>query len=237
MALGLLAGFRKVPWLTTARPQEPRTALAENPVAPYLMPFLAILAAAMISRAASGSFDWLYCLRFFAAAALWVNRRRYAELDWRAGWIAPLAGAAVFAIWLVLHRLSGVGSDSGIVAALRAAPPAAGALWLACRVIAAVTTVPLAEELAFRGFLMRRIDSADFQSVRFQRATLLSIAVSSVAFGVMHGGNWLSGTAAGIIYAAALRRNGRIGDAAAAHAITNALLAAWVLVYKDWSLW
>jgi len=120
---------------------------------------------------------------------------------------------------------------------LRAATPVAGALWLACRILAAVVTVPLAEELAFRGFLMRRIVSTDFQSVCFQSATLLSIAISSVAFGVMHGGNWPAGTAAGIIYAAALRRNGRIGDAVAAHAITNALLAAWVLAYRDWSFW
>lgn len=238
VALGLLAGVRKVPWLITARPQEPRTALAENPVAPYLVPFLAILAAAMISRAASGKFEWLYCLRFFAAAAaLWINRRRYAALDWRAGWLAPLAGAAVFALWLALHRLTGVGPDNGIAIGLRAATPVAGALWLACRILAAVVTVPLAEELAFRGFLMRRIVSTDFQSVCFQSATLLSIAISSVAFGVMHGGNWPAGTAAGIIYAAALRRNGRIGDAVAAHAITNALLAAWVLAYRDWSFW
>jgi hypothetical protein len=35
----------------------------------------------------------------------------------------------------------------------------------------------------------------------------------------------------------ALRRSGRIGDAVAAHAATNLLLAIWVLATGDLSLW
>ncbi len=42
---------------------------------------------------------------------------------------------------------------------------------------------------------------------------------------------------AGVLYAAALLRRGRIGDALAAHATTNALVAAWVLFGGHWSLW
>ena len=65
------------------------------------MPFLTILAAAMITRATSAGFEWLYPLRFLAAgAALWFFRRKYAELDWSFGWLAPLAGGFVFVIWL-----------------------------------------------------------------------------------------------------------------------------------------
>lgn len=32
-------------------------------------------------------------------------------------------------------------------------------------------------------------------------------------------------------------RRGRIGDAVLAHATTNALLAAYVLVFHQWQLW
>jgi hypothetical protein len=32
-------------------------------------------------------------------------------------------------------------------------------------------------------------------------------------------------------------RRGRIGQAVVAHATTNALIAAWVLVRGDWYLW
>ena len=57
---------------------------------------MAILAATMISRAASGSFEWMYPLRFAAAAgALLLFRRKYASLDWTFGWAAPAVGALV----------------------------------------------------------------------------------------------------------------------------------------------
>ena len=57
------------------------------------MPFLAILAAAMISRAASDGFEWLYPLRIVAAAAaLWYFRKSYRDLDFHFGWLGAAAG-------------------------------------------------------------------------------------------------------------------------------------------------
>ncbi len=158
VSLGLLLGVRHVPWLTKTAHEERSSIWADNPAAPYILPFLAILAAGMISRAASARFEWLYPLRFFAAAsALWFYRRKLAVLDWRAGWLAFPIGAIAFIIWLILHRFAGVLPDNGIGAGLRVAAPAAGAAWLAIRILAAAVTVPIAEELAFRGFLIRWI--------------------------------------------------------------------------------
>jgi uncharacterized membrane protein (UPF0136 family) len=50
-------------------------------------------------------------------------------------------------------------------------------------------------------------------------------------------GRWLAGTVAGMFYAWALYRRGRVGDAIIAHATTNALIAADVLILGNWSLW
>jgi membrane protease YdiL (CAAX protease family) len=47
----------------------------------------------------------------------------------------------------------------------------------------------------------------------------------------------LAGTLAGLIYAVAFLRRGRIGDAVMAHATTNALLAVYVLLGGKWDLW
>jgi len=109
--------------------------------------------------------------------------------------------------------------------------------WIAFRALAAVVTVPIAEELAFRSFLIRRIISPHFESVTSRSVTLVPVLISSVAFGLLHGDRWLAGTIAGLLYAFAFLRRGRIGDAVAAHAATNALLAGYVLLLGKWSFW
>jgi exosortase E/protease (VPEID-CTERM system) len=210
-------------------------AIAErNLVAAYLMPFLAVLGVSMLTKAISGGFDWLYPLRVLAAAAvLWYFRRDYCGVAWRFGPVSLAAGAAVFALWVALDA----GAVSGMHPALAAAPAAPRALWLLFRTIGAVVTVPVAEELAFRGFLMRRLEKADFESVSWRNFALLPVLMSSLAFGAMHGGRWIEGSAAGAVYAWVMARTGRLGDAIAAHATTNALLAAWVLAGGQWQYW
>ena len=110
-------------------------------------------------------------------------------------------------------------------------------IWLAGRIGAAVITVPVAEELAFRGFLLRRLIQSRFDTVDPRTVTWLSILVSSLLFGVLHGNRWGAGAAAGALYAAAYSRRGRIGDAVLSHALTNALLAGWVIFSGAWGLW
>ncbi len=67
----------------------------------YLVPFLAILAATFVSKAASGYFEWLYPLRFIAAAvALFYFWPELKKLDWRFSWAGPVAGVAVFLVWM-----------------------------------------------------------------------------------------------------------------------------------------
>jgi exosortase E/protease (VPEID-CTERM system) len=239
VALGTCLAARRMSWLTTAGSDGTRLAVrsAPNPIAPYLMPFLAILSAAMLAGTASNGFEWLYALRVAAAAAaLWYFRETYRTLDWRVGWPAVALGGLVFLIWIGLERLAG-SAQTGEPSALAHASALARVAWLAFRVLGAVITVPIAEELAFRGFLLRRLVSADFESVAWRTFAWAPFLISSIAFGLMHGDRWLAGTLAGMIYAFAMMRRGRIGEAAAAHAFTNALLAIYVLVTGDWQLW
>jgi exosortase E/protease (VPEID-CTERM system) len=238
VAFGFSAAARRLPWFSKRAPElaaELRTTY--NPAAAYLAPFLAILATRMISRAISGNFEWFYAGGFFAAlAALWTMRRRYHEISWKFGWTAVIGGVFVFALWLALDRFTGA-IPSGMPAQLAAAPPLVRYTWITFRVLAATLTVPIAEELAFRGFLHRRLVAAHFETVSFRTWTWLSIAVSSLAFGAMHGDRWLAGTVAGAVYGATAIRKGRLGEAAAAHAITNALLAAYILWRAQWQFW
>jgi len=204
----------------------------------YLLPFLAILATSFVSRAASANFEWLYPLRFVAAAvALWHFRLELKKLDWRFGWAAPLTGVAVFLVWVAPSWWAGAAAASPLGPALAALSPAARLAWIVFRVAAAGITVPIAEELAFRGYLARRLVDREFERVPFSALTILSVGISSLLFGLMHGQHWLVGIFAGLAYALALRWRGRMGDAVAAHAISNLLLAIWVLARGDWAQW
>jgi exosortase E/protease (VPEID-CTERM system) len=140
-----------------------------------------------------------------------------------AGW-GVLAGTGVYFLWVGLARTGwagGEGSEDWSVPAI--VPSWAVGPWLALSGLGFVLVTPLAEELAFRGYLMRRLVSSDFEAVPTGRFTWLSFVGSSVPFGLLHG-QWVSGILAGMIYALVVVRTGRVRDAVLAHAITNALL-------------
>ncbi len=232
IAIGTCVLARRIPALS--HQAAPAIEAPANPTAPYLMPFLAILAAAMISRAMSADFEWFYPLRVVAAAgAVWYFRRSYRDLNWSFGWIGAAAGVLVFAIWIAFEPRVASSAPS----ALLHASTAARISWITLRVIGAVAMVPIAEELAFRGFLLRRLQSADFESVGWQTFSWTAILISSAAFGILHGERWLVGTISGAIFALAQLWRGRIGDAIVAHAVANAFVAAWVLIAGSWNLW
>lgn len=241
VALLLAFAAPRIAWIRTGEirsetgePHAPAAPFSLNPTIPYLLPFAAILAAGLLSRAASGDFEWLYPLRFLVAlAALWICRRSYSKLNWRPDWTAPLAGLAVFILWIAIDSAPRHGAPGALVSQ----PLPVRALWIAFRALAATITVPIAEELAFRGFLLRRFVSPDFEAVDFRRVTYLSIAISSVLFGLMHGERWLAGAAAGIVYALVARRRQSVGNAVVAHAVTNALIAVCVVAGGNWQLW
>ena len=239
VALGFSVAARRTPYFTLNPTQAgSSTRTEDNPTAAYLVPFLVILGAGMVSGALSGGFEWLYPLRFFAAAgALWAFRTRYSTLNWRVGWLGPAIGAGVFIVWVGLDRLWSAPVVTAMPGVLSASSAAARITWISFRVLAATVTVPIAEELAFRGFLLRRLISQDFESVAFTRFTWFALVISSVLFGALHGGHWLAGILAGLLYAFAVIRRGRIGEAVAAHATTNALLAVYVLAFGQWQLW
>jgi exosortase E/protease (VPEID-CTERM system) len=205
--------------------------------AAYLGPFVAITGTAMMTGAVSAGFDWLYPLRIFmTVAVLWLCRRHYQTL--KISWSLPAVaiGVVTFVVWLALIP-SGVHRHDGWPIALKSVPVQWAAAWLVFRVIGYVLITPLAEELAFRGFLTRRLFNADFQNVPFGMFSWASFVFSSVLFGAFHGGMWVAGTLAGMSFAVALYYRRALGDAVQAHAVTNGLLALYAFATGQWSVW
>jgi exosortase E/protease (VPEID-CTERM system) len=236
VALGICIAARRVPWIN-ARPVTTVQA-SSNPTAAYLLPFLAIIATGMLTNAASAELEWLYPVRMVAAlVVLWIFRHAYRGLHWNFSWFGPAIGVAVFLLWIGIDLLMNPHPSDAMPRELAAAAFSTRAIWLCLRAAGAIITVPIAEELAFRGFLLRRMQAEDFEAVPLTSYTWLGLAVSSVAFGFLHGSLWFAGILCGLLYAWAQLRRGRLGEAVAAHATTNALLAAYVLTTQKWHLW
>ena len=110
------------------------------------------------------------------------------------------------------------------------------AVWVCFRVLGSVLLVPLAEELAFRDYVMRKLVARDFENVPLGHFTWYAFLISSVLFGLLHG-RWIAGSLAGMGYALALTRRGQLADAVLAHMTTNACIAVYVLSHNAWALW
>jgi exosortase E/protease (VPEID-CTERM system) len=210
-----------------------------NPTAAYLLPLIALVASLMVTTAFTRRFDWLYPLRVVVVAGTLVGfARYYTRWNWSWSWGAVGIGVVVFGLWMVLERMpwtplrnSQLGSD------LASLPLGWAMVWLVFRVIGSVLVAPLAEELAFRGYLMRRLLAADFETVPATRFSWFALLVSSALFGALHPGRWLAGTLAGLLFALALYRRGNLVDAVLAHATSNAFIALYVLSTGSWDLW
>jgi exosortase E/protease (VPEID-CTERM system) len=236
VACALVLVSRRSAWLNRTIGRVDASPATHNPTAAYLMPLLAILAAGAVTRALASNFEFLYPLR--VAAGLWMlmhYRRTLAALDWSWSWRGPTCGVLVFLLWigsahLLLHA-------AGIPEKLAALPPALRGLWIVSRLAGGVLIVPIAEELAYRGYLMRRLQKADFDALPFQAVRWLALAATAVLFGLVHGALWLPGIAAGVVFGLLVVRRGQIGEAVVAHSTSNALIAASVLGWGQWQLW
>ena len=233
LALGLAFVSLHVPFFS--RDEETAVRFRDDPTAAHLTPLLVLVAARMIIGVVTTNDVHMYLpLQAVVVLALvWWFRRAYRDPLWSWSWSAVAIGAAACALWIPLAR----------TATAAAAPPwpsdlSAGWIvaWLPFRLLSSVVAVPLAEELAFRGYVMRRLIASDFERSSPQTFTWLSFLGSSLLFGIMHQ-HVVAATIAGMCYALAVYRRGRLGDAVLAHAATNALLAAYALASGHWAVW
>jgi exosortase E/protease (VPEID-CTERM system) len=235
VGLGLIAMTRRCPLWTIATPAASAPAPAQYATA-LLLPLLVLMATTVVTSALSSGVDWWYPVRVVTTSvALWSCRQVYRSLTWTWSWHAIILGMVVFGVWLGLepadHHRSTV-----MAASLATLPGGLSLVWIGFRVIGSVLIVPIAEELAFRGYVLPKLVAPDVVTVRPGQCTWWACLVSSILFGILHG-RWLAGTLAGIGYALALRQRGQLADAVVAHMTTNALIAAYVLSHHAWVLW
>jgi exosortase E/protease (VPEID-CTERM system) len=235
VACAILLAAHRISFFTRVN-SEP--SLSTTPVlsTALLVPFIVLLSATLLTSAFSSEFQWLYPMRVVATGIVLIwFWKAYGIKSYRLSWSSPLVGVIVFLLWIILVPPT---SENDVIFAsnLDQAPGYAAFIWLIFRFIGATVTVPLAEELAFRAYLLCRLikDAPNTEGpVRF---TWLSFLATSILFGALHDA-WIAGTLAGMAYALARYHRGSVWDAVLAHAVTNALLSVYVLSSGHWSLW
>ena len=160
--------------------------------------------------------------------------------------LSVLIGVLVFAIWVgpdvispswrhsVLFDNSIIGHPAGNT------PPDSknDAVFLFFRIAVSVVAVPILEELFWRGWLMRWIiEPNHFERLPLGAYTPMAFWVVALLFASEHGSFWDVGLLAGIVYNWWMVRNRNLWDCIIAHAVTNGVLAAWVVMGNHWQYW
>jgi CAAX prenyl protease-like protein len=165
-----------------------------------------------------------------------VTHRYKRVVDLSGSYFAVAVGVVVFVIWTALEPSPSSNADLEQTAALSSMPRSVAGGWIVFRAIGSILVVPVVEELAFRGYLLRRLISRDFDEVAIGQFSWLSFVISSALFGLLHS-RWLAGTIAGLLFATALYRRNRLSDAILAHSVANAMITVNVLFTARWSAW
>ncbi|MEO5802091.1 MAG: CAAX prenyl protease-related protein [Verrucomicrobiota bacterium] len=218
-----------------------RNNLSNSPAAVRIVPFLIFLLLTFLQgKFGEESRYWFYLAKTVAGAAmLWTVRSHIAEIDWNFSGGAVVVGIAIFTLWVGLdnfyphlgeaeepwnpHQQFGTGSSLAI-------------LFIAVRLIGSTVVVPLLEEVFYRSFVYRSIMRADFQVVPMGQFHWGAFLITSTVFGLTHR-EWLAGILCGLAYQGLVCWKKRLGDAMAAHAITNFLLGFWIIWKGAWQFW
>lgn len=193
----------------------------------YLAPLLILIGTSMVMRALSSESGALYPVQVMAVAVvLWHYRTQLASMNWNISGAAIVLGALAFALWVAL---AGTRPVCYIGPSLSNLSSLGTAVWPPFWMINSMMIAPIAEELAFRGYLTRKLICSDFETVTPDRFTWVSFLGSSALFGAFSG-EWVAGIAVGMVFALAVYRRGALSDAIIAHAATNGLLCACALL-------
>jgi CAAX prenyl protease-like protein len=211
---------------------------------PYVAPFVVfLLFLAIVKPVGMG---WSYPAGVIVTTATVIVFSRH--LVWRRisrPWTSSLLGIVIFMIWVApdlawpAYRNYWLFQNPLTGDAVSSIPPdlRSDFVFLFFRIFGTAVTVPIIEELFWRGWLMRYIISPDFRSVPPGSYTPLAFWGTALLFATEHGPFWDVGLVSGILFNAWMIRSKNIGDCMLAHAITNVCLAAYVLLFNQWQYW
>ena len=220
--------------------------LEQYPTVRYIAPFAAILALLALWPKLTLDPAWTWPLAVLLVGAVcfvsWPPELSLVPSRWPA---SIAVGIAVFFLWiapdvLFPHYRSSILFSNQILGQVHSSlpPEALHSPWvLAWRTARAVLVVPIAEELFWRGWLLRWLINSNFQKVPLGAYSPFAFWIVAALFASEHGPYWDVGLVTGVIYNWWMIRTKSVASCILMHAVTNGLLSAYVIVYNQWQYW
>jgi CAAX prenyl protease-like protein len=213
--------------------------------AAYVAPFAAFVGVMALEHVLLPHSQILYPIRLaIVVAVILLVSRPYLQLRPKTPLASIAIGVAVFLIWIAPDQLFGYRHfwlfDNSLTGSASTSIPAdmqASFWFLALRTLGSVAVVPIIEELFWRGWLMRWLINPDFEKVPLGAYAPAAFWIVAVLFASEHGPYWEVGLIAGAIYNWWMVRTKSLADCILAHAVTNAILAAYVMMSGQWQYW
>jgi CAAX prenyl protease-like protein len=218
---------------------------------PWVLPFALYLILTQIPLRFPVHYPWLYTLCVLTVGAVTVGLLRGKGLlrchrQVLAGIVFGLAGIAVwiFLADLNLERHLFAFLPEGLQPQPRAAfnpfreiTPLTGQWsFIAIRLLGIAVLVPLAEELFWRGFLLRWIIAPDWQAVAPGRYSLKSFLWVTLLFTLAHP-EWLAAAVYCMLMNLLIYWKKDLWNCIIAHSVSNFCLVIYVLATGTWGLW
>jgi exosortase E/protease (VPEID-CTERM system) len=200
--------------------------LRDDPVAALIVPFILFMLSGVIVQA-----FWIYPalgyplqVAIMGGALFWMRRALFPQIKLSFDPVSIGIGLLAGLIWVWFSedpQRNTLGVDALGGTAL--------IVWALCRTLGTTLLVPLIEEAFFRGYIQVRLDTGK------PLARAVAVALSTLLFALLHGRIILAGIA-GLLFAAAMLRRGRLGDAVVAHIVANTAVASAAWLTGHWSL-
>ena len=239
VTVGIMAAVPNIRYFWTST--DPRSQTADHSensndryVFAFLAPFAALMAASIVASAFAPADQWLSTHKVVAVGAtLWWFRDVYSSLISSVSPVTVAAGLIIGVLWIATDP--NLDAETPLGPWLASLPASLAFLWLAIRAFGSVVLVPIAEELAFRGYLYRALSFMRFEALGPVQFRWFALIASSLAFGILHE-RWLAASLAGAVYALLMYRSNKLADPIAAHVASNAAIVVWSISTEQWAL-
>jgi CAAX prenyl protease-like protein len=216
--------------------------LIAGPGFPFVAPFALFMGLLFLRQKFEAQGWWLYglCSLLVFGLILWLRPRYHGQDP------APvpvrhsiLLGLGAIVLWILLDPWmprTGTRDNTFPYEAAFQLGTVPGVLAILFRMFGAVVVVPIAEELFWRGYLMRTIIKPEFEEVPLATFQPLSFYITTVAFALVHveiGSAILFALIAGWWFL----KTKSLKAVIILHAAANLGLAVYVLISRNWFFW